>query len=229
VIYDSCVAGQKRGKFITFEGLDGSGKSTQLSRLAEVLTSQGYRVVTTREPGGTPVGERVRSILLDSRTADLSPWSELALMFAARAQHIEQVILPALRRGCFVLCDRFTDSSEAYQGGGRQLGSKPVLELHRILCRGLQPELTILMDTEVDFSVARARRRNRSQAADESRFELESREFYQRVRRKYLEIARREAARVVRIDAQRDIETVHAEIIQIVRRRLLGRARAEKA
>jgi dTMP kinase len=229
LIYDASVGGRKRGKFITFEGLDGSGKSTQLARLAQALAAEGYTVVSTREPGGTPVGERIRAILLDSRTSGLSPWSELALMFAARAQHIAEVILPALQRGHFVLCDRFTDSSEAYQGGGRKLGSKPILELHRILCGGLQPDLTILMDTDVDFSVSRARRRNHSQATDESRFEREGRQFYERVRRKYLEIARRDPSRVLRVDAHRDIETVHAEILQAVRQRLLSRMRAEHA
>jgi dTMP kinase len=229
------VAGRKRGTFITFEGLDGSGKSTQLAKLAEVFTAQGYDAVTTREPGGTAIGERIRAILLDSATSGLSPWAELALMFAARAQHIQEVILPALQRGCFVLCDRFTDSSEAYQGGGRKLGSKPVLDLHRTLCAGLQPDLTIFMDTDVGPSVARARRRNRSQSwaksgsADENRFEQESQQFYERVRRKYLEIARRDARRVVRIDARRDIAVVHADIVQAVRQRLPGRARAGRA
>ena len=112
-----------RGRFVTIEGLDGCGKSTQLARLAEVLRDDGSEVVVTREPGGTPIGERIRAVLLDSATAGLSPWSELALMFAARAQHIDRVILPALEAGHVVLCDRFTDSSEAYQGGGRRLGS----------------------------------------------------------------------------------------------------------
>jgi dTMP kinase len=229
------VAGRKRGKFITFEGLDGSGKSTQLVKLAEVISSQGHDVVTTREPGGTAIGEHIRAILLDSATSGLSPWAELALMFAARAQHVQEVILPALQRGSFVLCDRFTDSSEAYQGGGRKLGSKAVLDLHRILCDGLQPDLTILMDTDVGPSVSRARQRNRAQSgaqsksADENRFEQESRQFYERVRRKYLEIARRDVRRVVRIDARRDIGAVHADIMQTVRQRLLGQARAEPA
>ena len=117
------------GRFITIEGLDGCGKSTQLARLAEVLREEGREVVLTREPGGTPAGEKIRGVILDSRTAGLSPRAELALMFAARAQHIDEVILPALGAGRFVLCDRFTDSSEAYQGGGRKVGSEVVLAL----------------------------------------------------------------------------------------------------
>ena len=219
-----------RGKFITIEGLDGCGKSTQLAKLAEVLRADRYEVLETREPGGTPIGERIRGVLLDSRTSGLSAWAEMALMFAARAQHIEEVIRPALEAGRFVLCDRFTDSTEAYQGGGRRLGTEPVLALHRILCGDLQPDLTILMDSEVAASVERARRRNRRvadaamepAAQDENRFEQENRAFFQRVRDAYLAIARRETSRVVIMDARRPVETVHAEIVQTVRQRLLA-------
>ena len=145
----------ERGKFITFEGLDGCGKSTQLNRLAEILRERGIEVVTTREPGGTPIGERVRAVLLDSRTQGLDPMAELALMFASRAQQIAQVILPNVEAGRWVLCDRYTDSSEAYQGGGRQLGSEAILDLHRVVCRGLQPDMTVLMDSDVAASVRR--------------------------------------------------------------------------
>ena len=220
------IAGM-RGRFITFEGLDGCGKSTQLEKLAAVLRRRGVDVVTTREPGGTPIGEQVREILLNSRTRGLAPRAELALMFASRGQLIEDLIKPALQQGQWVLCDRYTDSSEAYQGGGRQLGSEPVLELHRILCRGLQPDLTVLMDSEVAHSVARARRRNARVAADgtgmdENRFEQESRAFFERVHEKYLEIAKREPQRVFLVDARRDPDVVHAEIVQEVRARLLG-------
>ncbi len=221
---------QLRGQFITIEGLDGCGKSTQLNRLAEVLRQEGIEVVVTREPGGTPIGERVRAVLLDSGTAGLSPWAELALMFASRAQQIDEVILPALGAGKWVLCDRFTDSSEAYQGGGRKLGSEPVLDLHRVLCRGLQPDMTVLMDSEVAASVARARRRNQERIrrvadrgiseTDENRFEQESRAFFERVRNKYLEIARREPARVFMVNARRPAEVVFPEILAEVRKRL---------
>ncbi len=119
-----------RGKFVTFEGLDGCGKSTQLEKLAEALRGQGIDVVTTREPGGTEIGERIRAVLLSSRTAGLDAHAEMALMFASRAQLIAEVIVPALEAGKWVVCDRFTDSTEAYQGGGRQLGTEPVLRLH---------------------------------------------------------------------------------------------------
>ncbi|HLB86783.1 MAG TPA: dTMP kinase, partial [Terriglobales bacterium] len=122
----------QRGRFITFEGLDGCGKSTQVERLASVLRTHGVSVMVTREPGGTPTGEKIRQLLLDTATSGLSPLAELALMFASRAQHIKEVIQPALAEGRVVLCDRFTDSTEAYQGGGRKLGSEPVLALHHI-------------------------------------------------------------------------------------------------
>jgi len=216
-----------RGRFITFEGLDGCGKSTQLAKLAAVLRAQGLAVVVTREPGGTPTGEQIRRLLLDTKTSSLAPLAELALMFAARAQHIAEVIQPALAQGRVVLCDRFTDSTEAYQGGGRKLGGEAVLALHRILCVGLQPELTILMDSDAAASVDRARRRNRSHASkngrgksDENRFELESRAFFGRVRSAYLAIAKREAQRVVVVDARGTPDETHRQIVDVVRRRL---------
>ncbi len=214
---------RRRGKFITFEGLDGCGKSTQLEKLAGVLRAEGLEVMVTREPGGTAIGDRIRAVLLDSRTEGLDPWTELALMFASRAQQVQENILPALEEGRFVLCDRFTDSSEAYQGCGRKLGSEPVLTLHRALCQGLQPDVTILMDSDVSASVARARRRNRSRRedeADENRFEQENRAFFERVHQAYLAIARREPERVVVIDARRPIEVVHKDIVSAVRDRL---------
>ena len=218
-MYDSCVRAGS-GFFITFEGLDGCGKSTQLEKLASVLREEGRPVVVTREPGGTAIGDRIRAILLDSATRKLSPEAELALMFASRAQHLEEVILPALAHGKVVLCDRFTDSSEAYQGGGRKLGSEAVLALHEVLCRGLQPNLTILMDSNVADSVARARRRNAAAGSDEGRFERENREFFERTRQAYLEIARRDAHRVVLINAREPIETVHRNIVAALRKKL---------
>jgi dTMP kinase len=216
-----------RGRFITFEGLDGCGKSTQLDKLARFLLGQGLSVVVTREPGGTATGEQIRRLLLDTATASLSPAAELALMFASRAQHIAEVIQPALAHGRIVLCDRFTDSTEAYQGGGRKLGSRPVLELHRILCGDLQPDLTILMDSDVAASVERARRRNRAHAgksgrgkSDENRFELENRAFFGRVRAAYMAIAAREPLRVTVVDARGPAQETHTQIVEIVRRRL---------
>ncbi|HEY6250008.1 MAG TPA: dTMP kinase, partial [Candidatus Angelobacter sp.] len=179
------MASRQRGRFVTFEGLDGVGKSTQLDRLASYLRERGLEVIATREPGGTEIGEKLRAVVLNSRTAGLSPMAELGMMFADRAQHIDEMILPALSKGQWVLCDRFTDSSEAYQGGGRELGSEVVLQLHRTLCRNLQPDLTILMLSDPEHSVARARRRNMQQTkrsqSDENRFERENRAFYKRV------------------------------------------------
>jgi dTMP kinase len=213
-----------RGRFITFEGLDGCGKSTQLKKLAKALSAQGLPVIVTREPGGTPTGEKIRKLLLDTKTSGLIPLAELALMFASRAQHIREVIQPALAEGRVVLCDRFTDSSEAYQGGGRKLGSEPVLTLHRVLCGGLQPELTILMDSDVAASVARARRRNKatkhSKGSDENRFEQESRAFFGRVHDSYLAIAAREPERVAVVNARGSVDETHAQIMQAVRRKL---------
>jgi dTMP kinase len=225
------VAISHRGKFITFEGLDGTGKSTQIEKLAKALRTRGVSVVVTREPGGTPTGEKIRHVILDSATTGLAPMAEMALMFASRAQHIHEVILPAMNSGKIVLCDRFTDSTEAYQGSGRKLGSTAVLELHRILGDDLQPDLTILMDSDVATSVERARRRNqrssrngRSQK-DENRFEQESRAFFTRVRHGYLAIARRETDRVVVIDARGTPYQTHSKILEVVLRKLRLTAR----
>jgi dTMP kinase len=215
---------RQRGKFITFEGLDGVGKSTQLENLAGWLRERGIDAVTTPEPGGTAIGQKLRGVLLSSRTEGLSPLAELALMFADRAQHIDELIVPALHRGQWVLCDRFTDSSLAYQGGGRALGTARVLELHKILCRDLWPDLTILMVSDPAASVARARRRNIQQSqqtqADESRFEQENRAFYERVHQAYLALAEREPQRVVKVDAKDPTAKVHRKIVGLVEERL---------
>ena len=214
-----------RGRLITFEGLDGSGKSTQIEKLARALRGHGIPVTVTREPGGTAAGEKIRDVLLHSTTAGLAPLAEMALMFASRAQHIHEVILPALADGRVVLCDRFTDSTEAYQGGGRKLGTKPVLVLHQILCGGLQPDLTILLDNEVGFSVERARRRNRRHKTtrpekDENRFEQENRAFFGRVRSAYLAIAAREPQRMHVVNARGTPAETHAIIMEVVRKKL---------
>jgi dTMP kinase len=210
--------------FVTFEGLDGSGKSTQLRRLKEWLEANGFAVTATRQPGGTRVGDRIRALLLDSRTESLASFAELGLMFSDRAQSIAEVIEPALEAGHVVLCDRFTDSSEAYQGGGRQLGSQVVRDLHAALCRGLQPDLTLLLLPDFDRSLARARRRNQRVAAstsrNENRFETENSEFYRRVFDKYQEIAAREPLRVVAIDGDGSIDEIHQRIVQVIQRRL---------
>jgi dTMP kinase len=222
-----------RGKFITFEGLDGVGKSTQMENLARWLRERGIDVIATREPGGTDLGQKLRTVLLSSRTSGLSPLAELALMFADRAQHIDEQILPALQRGQWVICDRFTDSSEAYQGGGRELGSELVLQIHRILCRDLKPDLTILMLTDLEHSINRARRRNREQSRqqehDENRFEKENRAFHKRVLDGYLAIASREPERVVKIEAKEPIAKVQKKILEVVRQRLHLSPESEQA
>ena len=219
-----------RGVFITLEGLDGSGKTTQIKRLAAWLARRGHEPVVLRQPGGTATGDRIREILLDSRSGAVAPMTEMALMFADRAQAIAEVIQPALDAGKIVLCDRFTDSTEAYQGGGRQLGSEVVLELHRLICDGLQPDLTLLLLPSFAASLARARHRNlRVEAetgANEGRFEAEQDAFYRRVWEKYREIARREADRVVLIEGDLTIDEVHEQIVESVAERLLTFARS---
>jgi dTMP kinase len=212
-----------QGFFITFEGLDGCGKSTQLRKLAEYLSSQGMDIVVTRQPGGTAFGDRLRSIVLDSRTGSLAPFAELAVMFADRAQCIAEVIGPALTAGKVVLCDRFTDSTEAYQGGGRELGREVVLEMHRLVCGNLKPDLTILLQPDFATSLSRARRRNDRQASagkDEGRFEREQEAFFTRVRDTYQAIAAREPVRVVTLDGDASIDVMHQRIVELVEGRL---------
>ncbi|MGB6973875.1 MAG: dTMP kinase [Terracidiphilus sp.] len=209
-----------RGVFLTFEGLDGSGKSTQIKRLAEWFGRRGLDPVVTRQPGGTPTGDRIRALLLDSASSPVDPLAEMALMFADRAQAIAEVIRPALDAGRIVLCDRFTDSTEAYQGGGRELGSQVVLDLHRLLCGNLQPNLTLLLLPSLESSLERARRRNtraaQNSGPDESRFEQEKDAFYRRVWLKYREIAAREPARVVSIEGNLSIDEVHEQMVEAV-------------
>ena len=213
-----------RGFFLTFEGLDGSGKTTQIQRLASWMTKRGLTHRITRQPGGTATGDRIRALLLDSKSSGLAPRTELAMMFADRAQSIQEVIAPALSVGEIVVCDRFTDSTEAYQGGGRELGSEIVRELHRIICDDLQPDLTILLLPDMQASLVRARRRNTRQTTeggeDEGRFESEKDAFFRRVHKKYLEIAARESVRVVVIDGDLTINQVHRQVINAVEARL---------
>ena len=213
-----------RGLFITLEGLDGSGKTTQLKRLAAWMEKRGMEPVVARQPGGTETGDRIRALLLDSRSAGLAPLAEMALMFADRAQAIAEVIEPALVAGKTVVCDRFTDSTEAYQGGGRELGSQVVLDMHRIICGNLQPSLTLLLLPSLERSLDRARRRNdrvqASEGKDEGRFEQEKDAFYRRVWEKYREIAAREAHRVVTIEGDLSIEEVQEQIAAAVAKRI---------
>jgi dTMP kinase len=212
-----------KGFFLTFEGLDGSGKSTQLRHLVGWLEARGERVLVTRQPGGTRIGDRIRSLLLDSKADSPAPMAELGLMFADRAQALAEVIRPALDEGKIVLCDRFTDSTEAYQGGGRELGSEIVLRLHQAMCAGLNPDLTLLLLPDFASSLARARRRNERMTAngtDEGRFEREGEAFYRRVFDKYLQIAAREPLRVVVINGDAPVEEIHRRIVSVVTERL---------
>jgi dTMP kinase len=227
-----------RGLFITFEGLDGSGKTTQIRRLATWIEKRLQDktdvrgLVVTRQPGGTATGDRIRALLLDSRSSSLAPMAEMALMFADRAQAIAKVIEPALDAGKIVLCDRFTDSTEAYQGGGRELGSEVVLDLHRLICRDLRPDLTLLLLPSPESSLDRARRRNERAIAqtgqDEGRFEREQEPFYRRVWEKYREIAAREPQRVVLIEGELSIDEVHERIVTAVAARLNASMRVSR-
>lgn len=217
-----------RGFFITFEGLDGSGKTTQLKRLAARLRARGLAVETLRQPGGTTLGDRIRAILVDSATdttiGPIAPMAEMTLMFADRAQAIAEVIAPALAAGKILLCDRYTDSSEAYQGAGRELGREAVLAMHRTVCGDLQPDLTILLLPPLETSLRRARRRNLKLAGerghDEDRFERESDAFYQRIHRAYEAIAQREPQRVVTIANDTSIDAIEMCIAGVVDERL---------
>lgn len=202
----------KRGLFITLEGIDGTGKSTQHRLLAQYLAKRGYKVNATREPGGTPVGEKIRNILLASDTGKLAPLAELTLMYAARAQHLEEVVRPALRRGEIVLSDRFSDASMAYQGYGRKLGAATVRAIDQIICGPTKPDLTLVLDLAPRTALARARGREVRQKSRHGRFEVQGLNFHKRVRRGYLTIAKQEPERVKLVDADRPVHEVQAEI-----------------
>lgn len=197
-----------RGLFISFEGMDGSGKSTQLHLLAARLRDSGYNVVETAEPGGTPIGRQIRQVLLDHHNEELFPTAELLLYFACRAQNVDQWIRPALEAGSVVLSDRFTDSTRAYQGAARRLGGPLVDSLHAIACRGVQPDITLLVDIDLDTSVERSRSRER----DTDRMERQNPEFYETVRNAYAEIAANDPERVRVIDGRAGIYKVAESI-----------------
>jgi dTMP kinase len=209
-----------RGIFITFEGIDGSGKTTQLRLLAERLRHAGRDVVEAVEPGGTEIGRQIRAIVLDGRNTQLTPRAEILLYFASRAQNVEEVIRPALAAGQTVLCDRFTDSTLVYQGYGRGLGAEVVLTLHQIACQGLQPDLTVFVDIDLDESLARARGRNVTSLSCETRLDDESREFHKRVRDAYLALAAREAHRFIVIDGAASVEEVAERVWKEVSKRV---------
>lgn len=202
----------QRGWFITFEGIDGSGKTTQFRMLGNWLRDRGKEAIETVEPGGTAIGREIRRILLDPANTDIQPRAELLLYFASRAQNVDQVIRPGLEFGRIVLCDRFTDSTLVYQGAGRGIDTNVVLDLDRIACRGLKPDLTFLIDIDLETSLARAKRRNDRIGQSESRIDEESAAFHERVRRGYLALARSEPDRFVVIDGRGAIGEVGASI-----------------
>jgi dTMP kinase len=202
----------KRGLFITFEGPEGSGKSTQLRRIAARLREQGKTVLETAEPGGTPIGMQIRRVLLDSKNPEMAPTTELLLMFAARAQNVDEWILPALSRGEIVLSDRFTDSTLVYQGAARGLGAEVVYEVDRIACRGLVPDLTIVVDIETELGLARAHERNKITQGVETRIDEQEIEFHRKVRDAYLRLASDELVRVKLVDGSRTEEEVEKDV-----------------
>ncbi|HWK52305.1 MAG TPA: dTMP kinase [Steroidobacter sp.] len=208
------------GKFITIEGGEGVGKSTQIGRLKDFVAGQGVEVVITREPGGTHRAERIRELLLETSDEPMPSTCELLLMFAARSTHIENVIRPALARGACVICDRFTDATYAYQGGGRSLPIENIATLEQMVQGTLRPDLTLLLDAPLDISAARASARNTA-AGTSDRFEQERREFFERVRTAYLDRARQEPNRFAVIDATQSLEAVTVAIQQAIDERLL--------
>src|SRR6185312_15350529 len=208
-----------QGRFVTFEGMDGCGKTTQLRLLAQHLRENGREVVESVEHGGTEIGRQIRRILLDPASAAIHARTELLLYFASRAQNVEEVIRPALAEGKIVLCDRFTDSTLVYQGCGRGLDPAIVRELDRIACQGLRPDLTILIDIDLETSLTRAKRRNERVGQAESRIDDESAAFHESVRRGYLDLAAAEPDRFVVIDGRAGI----GEVARHLREALNGR------
>jgi len=202
---------KRRGRFITLEGVEGVGKSTQLQAVCARLRGHGLTVLETREPGGTPEADEIRATLLKVRSDGFDPMAELLLMFAARAVHVESLIRPALAAGTWVVCDRFTDASYAYQGGGRGISSSRITALERMVLKGLKPDLTLLLDVPVSVGMERARRRGSL-----DRFEQEKDAFFQRVRRVYLARARKEPRRIRVVDAGQDLAMVQRDVVAVV-------------
>jgi len=196
-----------KGRFITFEGIEGAGKSTQIATLADWLTSKGIDVVLTREPGGTVVGEAIRTVLLDKELPAMHESTELLLMFAARAEHLEKVIKPALNKGSWVLCDRFTDASFAYQGGGRGMDVDRIDILKLWVQQSMQPDITLLFDLSPEIGLERSEKRG-----PKDRFENEALSFFARVRQAYLQLANVDAARYIILDAEKNLEEVSQQM-----------------
>lgn len=204
------------GLFVSFEGIEGCGKTTQIRILSEALTARRVPHTVTREPGGTAVGDGIRRILLDSETIGLTPAAELLLFYASRSQNLAEKIRPARARGEIVLCDRFFDASLAYQGYGRGLPLEFIRGLTDLVCAGDRPDMTILFDIEPSVGLKRARARNLGHASDEGRFEALNLEFYSRVRGGYLELAHQEPARFRIVDAHRSIGDIHRDVGQLI-------------
>lgn len=202
------------GLFITFEGIEGSGKSTQCRSLAQWLRNQGYRVLETREPGGTPLAERLRACLLERQQETLTAWAEALIVLAARSQHVDQVIHPALEMGAIVLCDRFVDSTLAYQGFGRGLDPAQLARISRAASNGLVPDLTMILDVPVDVGL---QRRHHNQL-EINRIDAESLEFHERVRRGFRTLARRDPRRVRLIAGDRLPDVISREVERVVGR-----------
>jgi dTMP kinase len=208
----------RSGKFITIEGGEGVGKSTQIDAVRTLVESEGLRVLLTREPGGTERAEKIRGLLLTPTDEPMPPISELLLMFAARATHLQNLILPALKGGTWVICDRFTDATYAYQGGGRSVPRERIALLEQWAQNGLRPDLTILLDAPIELALQRARRRNAERGAlHGDRFEREQKDFFERVRQAYLQIARAEPQRVKIVDASLAVEKVRASVENTVK------------
>ncbi|MBT3182265.1 MAG: dTMP kinase [Deltaproteobacteria bacterium] len=208
--------------FITFEGIEGCGKTTQIHLLNKHLCDSGHSTLLTREPGGTPIGERIRSILLDSKNDNMSPRTELLLYTAGRNQHIVEKIQPALDEGKIVLCDRYADATTAYQGAARKIDSSIIEEIHKVATGGLMPVFTFLLDCPAEVGLGRARARNEtdSTAGTLDRFEQEKMDFHERVRQGYLNIAKREPERMIIIDATLNPDAMHEKIIALTNGKL---------
>jgi dTMP kinase len=207
--------------FITFEGIEGCGKSTQIRRLARRLAGLRIPVRLTFEPGGTRIGKRIRRILLDSRNRELSPLAELMLYAAERAQHVEEIIKPALEQGAWVLCDRFSDATVVYQGLARGQDMALVRLLNTKVTQGIRPDITVLLDCPVEVGLTRAISRNRADGAKgQDRFENEDRRFHQKVRKGYLTLARREPKRFLVVRADGSADEVEERIFKRIRRLL---------
>ncbi len=209
------------GCFITFEGIEGCGKTTQMKLLSDHLVERGHPVILTREPGGCPISLKIRDILLDAANSRMVPLAELLLYAAARAQHVSEVIKPALDAGKIVLCDRFTDATVAYQGYGRQLDQALIAKLNSLATGNVRPHLTVLIDCDVETGLKRANARiEASTGAREERFELESVHFHRRVREGYLRLAAEDPARFIVIDGDRSIDEVETAVKDAVIARL---------